>query len=347
MTRPLQFLLPALQPPHGRVRRLLREPGPLLASSCLGDPRGGRRLRRRLPLLRSTRRRPTARRRGMRADEEGHRFIAHLDDLVDYWDVHVGTMDWGEDAGPVPHPRENHQARVHGAGRQGHTDKPVVNVGRFTNPDTMAGRSGRASATSSAPPGRRSPTRSCRQDRGRAGSTRSASASAATSASRASSGRRADLVHPEPDVRRGVPPRLAPRAVRRRPPTPTTTCSSSAPARPAWSARWCSASAACAACTSSTPGRARRAPRWVPSCPGLGEWRRVVDYRQVQLDRSSRTSSSIPDTRLTAEDVARLRRRDRRRRDRLAVGGRRPERRHPGADPGADARQPHVLTPEQ
>ena len=109
--------------------------------------------------------------------------------------------------------------------------------------------------------------------------------------------------------------------------TPTTTCSSSAPARPGWSARWCSASAACAACTSS-----RREDdmggtmRWIPQLPGLGEWARVVNYRKIQLDKLKNVEF-IPSTKLVREGRRRVRRRDRHRRDRLVLGDGRPQRR--------------------
>ncbi|HRI97756.1 MAG TPA: NADH:flavin oxidoreductase, partial [Nocardioides sp.] len=75
---------------------------------------------------------------GTVGDDEGVRFIEHLDDLVDYWDLHVGGMTaQGEDIGPSRTHAENHQ-RDYVAVAKAHTSKPVVNVGRFTNPDTMA-----------------------------------------------------------------------------------------------------------------------------------------------------------------------------------------------------------------
>ena len=74
--------------------------------------------------------------RGIRADGEGLRFIEHLDHLVDLWDINIAATEWGEDAGPSRTHRENFQqpyvARV-----KEHTKKPVMNVGRFTSPDTM------------------------------------------------------------------------------------------------------------------------------------------------------------------------------------------------------------------
>lgn len=77
---------------------------------------------------------------GIRAAEEGAAFIELADDLVDFWDLQVGgpTMaEWGEDAGPSRFFKENFQREWLRQVRP-HTRKPIVGVGRFTNPDTMA-----------------------------------------------------------------------------------------------------------------------------------------------------------------------------------------------------------------
>ena len=64
------------------------------------------------------------------------RFIEHVDDLVDLWDVNIGGGEWGQDAGPSRFFEENHQAPYTRTVKQ-HTNKPVSGVGRFTSPDTM------------------------------------------------------------------------------------------------------------------------------------------------------------------------------------------------------------------
>jgi dimethylamine/trimethylamine dehydrogenase len=74
--------------------------------------------------------------RGIRADGEGLRFIEHLDHLVDLWDINIAATEWGEDAGPSRTHPENFQ-RPYVARVKEHTRKPVMNVGRFTSPDTM------------------------------------------------------------------------------------------------------------------------------------------------------------------------------------------------------------------
>lgn len=73
---------------------------------------------------------------GIKAEEEGVQFIALLDDLVDYWDVNIGTLNWGEDAGSSRFFESNHEAEYT---RHAKTvsKKPIINVGRFTDPDLM------------------------------------------------------------------------------------------------------------------------------------------------------------------------------------------------------------------
>ncbi len=87
--------------------------------------------------------------------------------------------------------------------------------------------------------------------------------------------------------------------------------------------------------------------RWVPRLPGLGEWGRVLDWRRIQLQKLRRQVELITGQRLTAADV----------RDYgaelvvIATGS------HwspvglngvtRGPIDGADAAQPHCLTPEQ
>ena len=75
--------------------------------------------------------------RGIRQEGEGVQFIEHMDDLVDMWDINVGNaVEWGEDAAPSRTHPENHEGPFVDKVKQ-HTTKPVLNVGRFVNPDTM------------------------------------------------------------------------------------------------------------------------------------------------------------------------------------------------------------------
>jgi dimethylamine/trimethylamine dehydrogenase len=71
--------------------------------------------------------------------EDGVRFVEHVDHLVDLWDLTVGDIaEWGQNAGPSRFFEENHEKPFTGQVKAGnHTNKPVVGVGRVTNPDTM------------------------------------------------------------------------------------------------------------------------------------------------------------------------------------------------------------------
>lgn len=74
--------------------------------------------------------------KGVRAQEDGVGFIRLLDDLVDYWDINIGTLNWGEDAGSSRFFETNHEAPYTRYAKTV-SKKPVVNVGRFTDPDVM------------------------------------------------------------------------------------------------------------------------------------------------------------------------------------------------------------------
>ncbi len=78
---------------------------------------------------------------GYQVDGDGIRFVEHVDHLVDLWDLTIGSTsgnEWGHDAGPSRFLPENHEAPYTGRIKMNnHTDKPVVGVGRITNPDTM------------------------------------------------------------------------------------------------------------------------------------------------------------------------------------------------------------------
>lgn len=87
--------------------------------------------------------------------EEGLRFIRAADHMVDLWDVVIGSM-WGPgrlDSGPSRFYDQGYQTRWSGRAREA-TAKPIVVVGRFTDPDRMAElvRSGAADLIGAARP---------------------------------------------------------------------------------------------------------------------------------------------------------------------------------------------------
>ncbi len=76
---------------------------------------------------------------GIRVDEEGATFIELADPLVDFWDLQVGgeTLSfWPKDTGPSRFFLENFQGKWIERVRP-HTAKPIVTVGRLASPDTM------------------------------------------------------------------------------------------------------------------------------------------------------------------------------------------------------------------
>jgi dimethylamine/trimethylamine dehydrogenase len=73
---------------------------------------------------------------GLRAADEGIEAIGLLAELPDLWDLVVGT--WADDSPTSRFAKENdHEPFM--VGIKSVTTKPVVGVGRFTSPDTMAG----------------------------------------------------------------------------------------------------------------------------------------------------------------------------------------------------------------
>ncbi len=78
---------------------------------------------------------------GIRAGEEAFQFIQLADDLVDFWDFQVGgwsSADWPEKNVPASRVAGEFSHRSYYEAVRPATKKPIAAVGRFTNPDTMA-----------------------------------------------------------------------------------------------------------------------------------------------------------------------------------------------------------------
>lgn len=70
-------------------------------------------------------------------EEDGMKFIQMADPLVDLWDVDVGDIaEWGEDAGPSRFYQQGHQVPWTKFVKEV-SKKPVLGVGRFTDPEKM------------------------------------------------------------------------------------------------------------------------------------------------------------------------------------------------------------------
>lgn len=75
---------------------------------------------------------------GVEVERDGIKFVEMADPFVDVWDVNVGDIaEWGEDAGPSRFYRQGHQIPWQKYIKQV-SKKPVLGVGRFTDPEKMA-----------------------------------------------------------------------------------------------------------------------------------------------------------------------------------------------------------------
>jgi dimethylamine/trimethylamine dehydrogenase len=285
--------------------------------------------------------------RGVRAERDGYSFIELCDSLVDMWDINVGNaIEWGEDAGPSRTHEENHEGKYTHRVKE-HTDKPVMNVGRFTNPDTMVEviRTRQADIIGAARPSISDPFLPKKIEEGRLDDIR-------------------ECIGCNVCISRweiGGPPLVC-----------TQNATSAEEYRRGWHPEHFSEAAnhendvlvigagpAGMECTMVLGKRGMRRVhlveahddiggqmRWVPQLPGLGEWGRVVNYRRIQLAKLSNVEV-ITKTRLDAAAV----------RDYgaeivvVATGALWAPDGLSGFTcepiPGADASLPHVLTPEQ
>jgi dimethylamine/trimethylamine dehydrogenase len=74
---------------------------------------------------------------GVEVENDGMKFVGMADPLVDLWDVDVGDIaEWGEDAGPSRFYQQGHQVPWTRFVKQV-AKKPVLGVGRFTDPEKM------------------------------------------------------------------------------------------------------------------------------------------------------------------------------------------------------------------
>ena len=240
--------------------------------------------------------------RGIRAAEEGAAIIALLDPLVDYWDVNIGTINWGEDAGPSRFFATNHEAE-YGRIAKSVATKPVVSVGRFTDPDVMAEaiRSGQCDFIGAARPSIADPFLPVKIGEGRVDEIREC-IGCNVCISRWEVGAVPIWCTQNPtageEYRRGWHPERFTRA-----------------GNSANDVLIVGAGPAGLECAMVLGKRGMRrvhlveaAPepgghlRWVSQLPGLGEWRRVVAYRTAQIARLKNVDL-ILNTRLTEDEV--------------------------------------------
>ena len=282
----------------------------------------------------------------VRLERDGLPFVELVDDYVDLWDITITDgMNWGDDAGPSRFFPENSHAEWHRAVKAV-TKKPVVGVGRFTSPDTMAKAitSGELDVIGAARPSIADPFLPRKIDEGRIDEIRECigcnicisrweRSLPIVCTQNATSGE---------EFRRGWHPERFTRA------TNADNDVLVVGAGPA--------GMECAVVLAKRGMRRVHlvdaeaelggAMRWITRLPGLGEWGRVINYRQIQLDKL-RNAEVILGTRLSARDVSEygaeivI----------LATGSSWASDGLSGATmsalPGADATRPNQLTPEQ
>ncbi len=278
--------------------------------------------------------------------DEGLEFVRMADDLVDLWDVNVGSIaEWSLDSGPSRFFAEGWQLESTGRVREA-TAKPIVGVGRMTDPYLMARfvSSGVWDLIGAARPSIADPFLPAKIRDGRLDEIREC-IGCNICISRADSRRHLGCTQNPTageEHRRGWhPERIAPLGDRDR------------------EALVVGAGPAGMECAITLARRGMRrvrlveaepltggALRWIPRLPGLGEWGRVVAWRTVQL-RKLANVELVTGTRLAADeiraagaDVVVLATGSH-----WAADGLNPVTR--GPIPGADASLPHVLTPEQ
>jgi len=278
--------------------------------------------------------------------EEALAFIRLADDLVDLWDVHVGSLtEWSKDSGVSRFFEEGYQLEWTGRVREA-TSKPIVGVGRLTSPDRMAEivRSGAWDIIGAARPSIADPFLPMKIDEGRLDDIRECIGSNACTGRAVWGGHLGCTQNATAgeEYRRGWHPEKF------------------APAENADNdVLVVGAGPAGMECAMVLGKRGMRRVHlveaaddmggimsWIPQLPNLGEWGRVVNYRKIQIGKL-RNVEFIPGKTLSAQDVV----------DYgaeivvIATGsywatdGLNGVTR--GPIPGADASLPHILTPEQ
>jgi dimethylamine/trimethylamine dehydrogenase len=234
--------------------------------------------------------------------EEGLAFVRAADELVDLWDVNVGSIaEWSKDSGASRFFAAGYQLEWTGRVREA-TGKPIVGVGRLTDPDQMAEivRSGAWDLIGAARPSIADPFLPRKIEEGRYGEVRecigcnvcilkSETAGHLGCTQNATAGE---------EYRRGWHPERFARAT-----------------NADRDVLIVGAGAAGMECAIVLGKRGFRrvhvvdsdvepggAMRWVASLPGLGEWRRVVNWRVIQISQLSNVEL-ICETELDATTV--------------------------------------------
>jgi dimethylamine/trimethylamine dehydrogenase len=230
------------------------------------------------------------------------RLVELADDLVDFWNVNLGGMlDWELDIGPSRFFAAGHQRAWTGRLRE-HTDKPIVGVGRYTDPDAMlaAVSGGEIDIIGAARPSIADPFLPRKIAEGRPEDIRECIGCNICNARWGSS---APIICTQnatsgEEYRRGWHPERFDRAAN---------CNENVlvvGAGPAGMecARVLAERGMAAVHLAEAERELGGAMRWIASLPGLSEWSRVVSYRRTQLEKAAAVEV-LTSTRLGAEEV--------------------------------------------
>jgi dimethylamine/trimethylamine dehydrogenase len=278
--------------------------------------------------------------------EEGLGFVTLADHLVDLWDVNVGSItEWSKDSGASRFFAEGYQLEWTGRVREV-TAKPIVGVGRLTNPDKMAEivSSGAWDLIGAARPSISDPFLPKKIEEGRYGEIRECIGCniCAAGAEYGNQIRCTQNATAGEEYRRGWSPERF-----------------EAAANADRDVLVVGAGPAGMECAIVLGKRGMRRVhlveaepelggimRWIPQLPGLGEWGRVLNWRAVQLQKLGNVEV-ITGTKLDAQavreygaEIVVVATGARWAGDGINFSTHQPI-------PGADASLPHVLTPEQ
>ena len=283
---------------------------------------------------------------GFQAHRDAPEFIESLEHLVDYWDLNVGTLNWGEDAGSSRFFPQNHQAELTRIAKD-HTNKPCVNVGRFTDPDVMleAIKSGQCDIIGAARPSIADPFLPKKIEEGRFDDIREC-IGCNVCVSRWEMGGPPIWCTQNPtsgeEYRRGWHPENYSKTSK---PDTSILVIGAGPAG-LEAAMVLGKRGYDAIHLVDAEKRPGGHVSWVSSMPGFSAWRRVVDWRETQIDQLDNVQV-VGATRLAAEDVLEYGAEN----VIVATGsvwagdGMNGPTHEP--IPGADASLPHICTPEQ
>ncbi len=279
-------------------------------------------------------------------EEEALAFIELADHLVDLWDLQIGGVigEWGEDSLSSRFGAENYQ-RPWIEKARARTAKPLVGVGRFTSPDTMAAmvRGGLLDVIGSARGSIADPFLPRKIEEGRLDDIRECVGNNVCAARYM---QRALLVCTQnatagEEYRRGWHPERFTRAAN----ADSDVLVVGAGPAGMECARVLGERGLRRVHLVDAAGELGGALRWVTRLPGLGEWARVVNYRRIQLDKLANVEV-VPGVQLGARgvldygaDLVVVATGSRWATDGLSGTTHRPI---PGAGPGLS----HVLTPE-